>query len=142
MEFRRATQKDLDYVRQNPFEGAVKDYPYMQIPDENCITTIFESHIVAVAGLVMKWPGVGELWMMLTADCKKHGFFGLFALTAIQEKMEWLIEANKLWRVQAIVRLDFPQAIKMIEYFGFKRDCKMEKYLPDKTDAYLYSRIV
>ncbi len=142
MEFRKATQEDMAFVRQNPFEGAVKNYPYMEIPDENCYAVIYESAIVAVGGLQMKWEGVGLLWLMLTADCKKYGIHSLIALEAIKEKMEYLIEKNKLWRAEAAVRVDFSQAIKMIEFLGFEREGLMRQYYPDKTDAWLYSRIL
>jgi hypothetical protein len=141
MEIRKATQEDMAFVRQNPFEGAVKNYPYMEVPDENTYTAIYESAIVAVGGLQVKWEGVGLLWLMLTADCKKYGVFGLIALEAIKEKMEFLIEENNLWRAEAVIRTGFPQAIKMIEFFGFEREGLMRQYMPDKSDGYLYSRI-
>ena len=142
MIFRKATQEDMAFVRQNPFEGAVKDYPYMEIPDENTYTVIYESAIVAVGGLQVRWEGVGLLWLMLTADCKKYGIHSLLALEAIKEKMEHLIKKNNLWRAEAAVRTDFLQAIKMIEFFGFEREGLMRKYYPDKTDSYLYARIL
>ena len=40
------------------------------------------------------------------------------------------------------VRKYFDRAIKMIEFLGFQREGVLEKYLPDKTDAYLYKRII
>ena len=142
MIFRKATQEDMAFVRQNPFEGAVKNYPYMEMPDENCYTVIYESAIVAVGGLQVRWEGVGLLWLMLTADCKKYGIYSLLALEAIKEKMEYLIKKNNLWRAEAAVRTDFPQAIKMIEFFGFEREGLMRKYYPDKSDSYLYAKVL
>ena len=142
MEFRQATQEDLAYVRQNPFEEAVKGYPYMECPDENTYAVIYESSLVAVGGLYVRWEGVGLLWLMLTADCKKEGLDGIRALHAIKDKMEYLIEKNNLWRAEAIVRVGFEKAIKMIEFLGFKYESTLEKYMPDKTDGYLYTRIL
>lgn len=141
MEFRPITQSDLDYVRQNPFEGAIKNYPYLEAPMENCYTAVFEGAIAGVGGLRILWEGVGEVWLMLTADCKKDGLYGLVALCAIQDKMEELIRENNLWRVQATTRTDFPQAIKMMQAFGFERECLSKKYFPDKSDAFRYVRI-
>lgn len=142
MKFRPCTQEDMAFVRQNPYEGAIKDYPYMQAPDENSYTVLYESQIVAVGGLQMRWEGTGILWLMLTDDSKKHGFHGLFALEAIKEKMNEMIEANGVWRAEAIVRTDFPQAIKMIEWFGFEREGCMRKCCPDKHSAYLYAKVI
>ncbi len=141
MEFKQATQEDLAFVRQNPFEDAVKCYPYMQCPDENTYTVIYESQIVAVGGLYIRWEGVGLLWLMLTDDCKKYNFYGVLALDAIKEKTELLISKNNLWRAEAVVRVGFDKAIKMVEFFGFQRESRLEKYMPDKTDAYLYVKI-
>lgn len=142
MLFRQATQEDMNFVKANPFEGAVKDYPYMEVPDENTITTIYEGHIVAVGGLVVRWEGVGLLWLILTKDCKKWGFHGVLALDAIRDKTDYLIKKNDLWRAEATVRTDFPEAIKMIEFLGFKREGLMEQYNPDKTNSFLYAKVI
>ncbi len=142
MEFRKATQEDLAFVRLNPFEGAVKDYPYMEVPDENTYCVIYDSAIVAVGGLCVRWEGVGLLWLMLTAQCRKDGIHGYRALYAIREKMEYLIEVNNLHRAEAYVRTDFPQAIKMIEVFGFKRECLMAQQCPDRSNAFLYAKVI
>lgn len=139
MEFRQTTQEDLDFVRQNPFEEAVKNYPVLTVPDKDCYTVIFQGEIVAVGGVTVLWEGVGEVWLMLTADCRKKEFFGIIALTAIQAKMEEI--TKNLWRVQAIIRTDFPEAIKMIEFFGFEREGLLKQYCPDKGDIYMYAKI-
>ncbi len=141
MNFRKATQQDLDYVSNNPYEGAVKNYPYADVPDENAYAVTYEESLVAVGGLQVRWEGVGLLWLILTADCKKDGIHGFRALYAIYERMEELIENNALHRVEAAIRTDFPEAIKMIESFGFEREGLMRQHCPDKADAYLYSRI-
>lgn len=141
MFFRQTTQEDLDYVRNNPFEGVVKNYPDFPVPEKNCYTTIFQDVIVAVGGVTVLWEGVGEVWLMLTADCRKKEFFGVIALTAIQNKMEEI--TKNLRRVQAIIRTDFPEAKKMIEFFGFVNETPegMKDYCPDGGDAYLYAKI-
>ena len=139
--FRKCTQEDMAYVRVNPFQVAVKDYHYMEVPEDNTFTALFEGSIVGVGGLHIKWEGVGEVWLMLTSVCEKRGVHGLVALEAIQEKMEEILKDNNIRRVQAVVRTDFPIAIKMIEFFGFKREGLMRQFCPDSGDAYLYSRI-
>lgn len=142
MEFRKATQEDMAFVRQNPFEGAIKNYPYMEVPGDNTYCVIYDSAIVAVGGLYVRWEGVGVLWLMLTADCKKDGIHGYRALYAIREKMEHLIKMNNLHRAEAYVRADFPQAIKMIEAFGFKREGLMAQQCPDRGNAFLYAKVI
>ena len=142
MIFRPATQEDLDYVRQNPYEGAVKGYHYMEIPDENCVAVEYEGKLVAVGGCQVRWEGVALFWLMLTDECKKHDVHGIRALCTIKEWIDTTIKDNGIWRAEANIRPDFDKAIEMIEFLGFKRECTMEKFFPDKTDAYLYSRII
>ena len=140
MNFRPATQEDLAYVRQNPFEGAVKNYPYMEVPDSNTYAVMYESSLVAVGGVQVLWAGRGLFWLILTADCKKDGIHGLRALYAIREKIEELSKINNLHRAEAAIRTDFSRAIAMIKALGFKREALMKQYWPDKADAYLYAR--
>lgn len=140
MEYRQGTQEDLDFVRLNPFEGAVKDYPYLEMPDENCYAVTHEGEVLGVGGLQMKWEGVGFLWLMCTVNFKTAGSHR--ALHIIKETMDNLIKKNNLHRAEAAIRVDFPQAIKMIKFFGFEREGLMRQYCPDKSDSYLYSRII
>lgn len=142
MIFRESTQADLDYVKESPFEGAVKDYPYLTCPDKNTITTIYEGHIVAVGGVFIPWTGVGTFWLILRSDAKKYGFHGVLALSAIQEHVESLIRNNNLWRAQATVRPEFEEAVKMIEFLGFTYEGLLRKYCPDGGDTMMYSRII
>lgn len=142
MEFRKATQEDLEYVRQNPFEKAVKNYPFIEVSEEShAVTTIFEGEIVAVGGLLVHWEGVGELWLLLTDHCRKDGIYGVMALTAIWNTIKRLIKDNNIRRAQCTVRVDFPEAIKMVEAFGFEREGLMKEYTPDGCDVYRYARI-
>jgi len=131
---------DLEYVRENPLEGAVKNYPKM-IPTPPAFTAIFEDKIVGVGGAIVLWDGVGEFWLMLTADCKREGVFGIMAFQAIKDKVDDIIEKHKLRRAQCTVRVDFPKARKMVEAIGFKLEGLMKKYCPDGCDVWLYARI-
>ena len=142
MIFRKATQADLDCVKADPFEGSLKDYPYMEVPNDHCFTAIFQDKIVGVGGLVIHWPGMAEAWLMLTNACRKDTAFGLVALFAIKDKMEELLKENNIRRAQAVARVDFPKAIKMIESFGFKKESRMEQYCMDGSDAWRYVRII
>ena len=131
---------DIEYVRENPLEGAVKNYPKM-IPTPPAFTVIFEDKIVGVGGMIILWDGVGEMWLMLTADCKREGIFGIIAFQAIKNKVDELITEHKMRRVQCTVRVDFPKARKMVEALGFKLEGLMKEYCPDGCDVWLYGRI-
>ena len=141
IEIRKLQDGDLEYVRANPFEEAVKTYPRIPIAPDS-YTCIFDGEIVAVGGIIDYWEDVGEVWLILTKQARKEGIFGLIAFTAIEKKMNELITEHKLRRVQAEVRADFPQAIKMIEAFGFEYEGTKRKYTPDKCDMRMYARLI
>lgn len=141
MEFRKSTQEDLDYVRSNPFEDAVKYYPYLVVPEDSCYTAVFEGNVVAVYGLERICEGVSWVWLIMTAGCKKKGVFGIIAIHTIRDKLEELLRNNNIRRAQATVRPDFTEAIKMIEFLGFEKEGLMKQYYLDKTDAILYARL-
>jgi RimJ/RimL family protein N-acetyltransferase len=141
MEFKKTTEEDMAYVRMNPYEVAVKGYNQTQTPEENTYTAIFESEIVAVFGILIRWPGYCLCWLMLTDRCRKRGIYGLIALGAIQKKFEELLEDNNILRAEANIRPDFDAAIKMVEFLGFEREGLMKCQLPDGGDAFLYAKI-
>ncbi len=131
---------DLEYVRENPLEGAVKNYPKM-IPTPPAYTIIFDDEIVGVGGMIILWKGVAEMWLMLTANCRKEGFFGIIAFEAIKNKVDEMLEEHKIRRAQATVRIDFPKAKKMVKALGFELEGIMKSYTPDGADVELYARI-
>lgn len=140
IEIRDLQDGDLEYVRENPLEGAVKNYPKMT-PTPPAFTALFEGEIVGIGGMIILWEGVGEMWLMLTANCKREGVFGIIAFEAIKKKVDELIKEHKMRRVQCTVRVDFPKARKMVVALGFQLEGLMKKYCPDSCDVWLYARI-
>lgn len=133
---------DLEFVRANPFEEQVKLYPKMKPSPISSFTCMFDNEIVAVGGIIDYWQGVGEAWLIMTKQAKKHDIFGLVALTVIEKKMNELIAEHKLRRVQAEVRADFLPGIKMIEALGFGYEGTKRKYTPDGCDMRIYARLI
>lgn len=132
---------DIEFVRANPFCEAVKTYPDF-VPAADSLTTIFDGEVVAVGGMIDHFEGVGELWLMMTKQARKHDIFGLIALCAIGKKVNELIADHKLRRVEAKIRADFPEAIRMIEAFGFDNEgCKREA-TPDRCDLFIYGKLI
>jgi RimJ/RimL family protein N-acetyltransferase len=142
MNFNKPTQQDFDYVVENAYEGAVKNYPYQRVPDDNCYAIEFGGLLVGVGGMVLHWEGMAEFWLILTEQCRKNDIYGILALSAIKEKVEYLIKTNNIKRAQATVRTNFPEAVKMIEYLGFKNEGVMEHYCPDGHDVFRFAKVI
>lgn len=140
MEIRPYEDGDMAFVRQNPFQDEVKNYPDLPVP-EHSYTCIFEGEIVAVGGVKMYFEGVCESWIVLTKQSKKNNIYGLIACRAIEKKLNELLIELKIRRCEANVRKDFPKAIRFVEALGFKFVGERHCWFPDKTSAMLYSKV-
>lgn len=138
IEIRKLQEGDIEYARRNPLEEAVKGYPDFPVPKENCYTGLVDGKIIGVYGVTVLWEGVGELWLILTKDVLN---FKVETYKRLKQCVEELIGNCNLRRTQAVVRTDFPQAIKMMEHLGFEREGLLIDYCPDKCDVYMYAKI-
>jgi hypothetical protein len=121
----------------NPLEEAVKSYPKME-PQPPAFTGRIDGVVVGVGGIQILWEGVGEAWVILSQaalDHKIETYRGIF------KKLKELIEECDLRRVQSVIRVDFPQAIRMIEHLGFQLEGYMKGYCPDGCDVFMYGRV-
>ena len=140
IEVRPIQPGDMEYVRANPYQESVRDYPDLQAPADS-FTCVFDGEIVAVGGLNIFWSGVGEAWIILTKSARKEGVFGIIAFHAIRRKLEELIADNNIRRCEAQARADFDKANKFINALGFKFECVRRRYCPDGSDMNLYSQV-
>ena len=138
IEVRPIEDGDMDFVRANLCEEVAKVCPDMPTP-EHSYTVVFNGEIIAVGGLIIFWPGVGELWMIRTPKSKEA--FGYMLANAIRSKVNELIAEHRLWRCEAQARAQLPDAIRLIKALGFTQVCVREMYLSDGTDMILYARI-
>ena len=140
MEIRPYADGDMAFVRQNPFQDAVKDYPDLPIP-ANTYTCEFNGTIVAVGGIKLFFEGVGGGWVLMTKQSRKDGIFGLIACRAIKDKLDSLAIELKMRRVEAQVRQDFPGGIRFVEALGFANPYERRFYFPDGTSSLLYEKL-
>jgi RimJ/RimL family protein N-acetyltransferase len=140
IETREYQTGDMAFVRQNPFQKEVKDYPDLIIPS-NTYTCIFDGEIVAVGGINLFHEGMGESWIVMTKQSKKNGVFGLIACRAIENKLNELIDQLRMRRTEANVRKNFPIAIRFVEALGFKFDCERKNFFPGGISSMLYSKV-
>lgn len=130
----------MDFVRANPFQEEVKNYPDLPIP-ANTYTCIYDGEIVAVGGIKLFFEGVGESWIILTKQSRKSGIFGLIACRTIKDKLDSLAVELNMRRVEAQVRKDFAIGIRFVEALGFNFNCEREQWFPDGTSSMLYSKV-
>jgi RimJ/RimL family protein N-acetyltransferase len=96
---------------------------------------------VAVGGIKIFFPGVGESWIILTKQSKKTGVYGMIACNAIKKKLDELIVELKMRRVEANVRANFDKAIRFTQALGFKFDGERKNWFPGGISSMLYSKV-
>ncbi len=106
---------------------------------EGSYSGYIDDELVGCAGVSLLWEGVGEFWLMLSEKGKKNP---TTTFKTIKRNLDEIVKEKGLWRAQTTGRIDYPEACRMIEMFGFKNDCTLEKYGPDKSDYYLYSMVI
>lgn len=118
--------------------GAIKNIGYMrewasELQQPGWSYTLIEhGHIICCSGIADMWPGVGEAWFI--ASDKIHENARPFIRFAKGDVMKKVIEENDLWRVQAVCKSDWPEALKFARFMGFEPEGVMRKYGPEGMD--------
>lgn len=90
---------------------------------------------VCCAGVVEYWPGRGEAWAFLAADCRKE-------FRAVTAAVRRFLEVCPVRRVEAAVDVDFEPGHRWARLLGFTMEAPlMRSYLPDGGDCALYARV-
>lgn len=106
--------------------------------NEMCLTGAVNGEIVACGGIDLMWPGVGEVWLMLTPDVDEYP---KATYKIIRDGLNKIIESNNLFRVQAWGRIGFDKAHILFKHLGFKPEGIARKYTPDGVDCILYAKV-
>lgn len=121
--------------------GGLKGYPDAEKScreaeqDGLAFTIFYEDKMVACAGIVKEREGVGLAWALYPLDIGTYHIDPRIA----KDKLRELMAKYNFWRVAATVRVDFPAGASYLRYMGFKREARMKKNEPDKTDSFLYA---
>ena len=99
------------------------------------VTAVEENRIIGCSGIEICWPGFAEIWCIFVEDIEKYGLKVALRIKPLVKK--WIKE-NNLVRLQAPLRADFPEGIRMAEWVGFKYEATLQKYHPDGVDALMY----
>ena len=128
------TKEDYQEVCKNPI-GPDSEYAV----DAEGFTLRADGRIIMVGGVRWFWEGVGEAWCILHARSQGCRFTTYRALKILHTTC--VNRYKPFNRVQATVRTQWPEAIKMLEKLGYKREGLLRKYCPDGEDVYMYAMV-
>lgn len=136
MEFRETTQEDLEFVTSHSISrGVLKQQPeYI----DYCYTLEHEGVPLGIGGFRLINATTAWCWLDLTDRSGKHI---TECYRAVKEWIDIFVKEHGLKRLQAYIEPDFPEAIRMVQHFGFKKESIMKSFIGDK-DAFLYVRII
>jgi len=99
---------------------------------------IENGHLVGSAGLVKVWDGVFEGWFLGGWRLHNNRFA---AIRSVRRELDRMIEDNNIHRLQCVVKADWNEAQKFIEFLGWENEGLMKKYSKDGEDFFRYAKV-
>ena len=126
----------------NPGRQLVGDWKSMvdrSIAPELSWSGIHNGHLVGCGGIIPIWDGVAECWLVGGWRLGTHRLSAVRALTATLARQ---VKEQQLRRLQAVVRADWDEAVRFVEFLRSQREGLLRGYGPDGSDHYVYARII
>lgn len=118
--------------------ASFNDHKWLAICEANPgWTGLLDGKIMAAAGVIIPFKGLGEAWLLTTPLVEKHPL--LFVRT-VKRVMGMIAVSHGLHRLQAMVDVSFTRAHRFVELLGFESEAVLEKYGP-KQETYVMYRI-
>ncbi len=127
---------DIMLANESAIECGAKVYNHEKVEG---YTVVDGNKILMVGGVIIMWEGVGEAWLIMTKhslSCVKDSY------RYIRDVMNIIIREQKLRRIQARARADFEKGQKMLKHLGFKYEGCAREQAPDRTDMYMYGKLI
>ena len=97
-------------------------------------TAVYKDRVVAVFGVVLVRPGLGEIWMVVSGRIDKSYSFMKEGLIAIWNMIDVIAETFEIKKIRARSRIGFDKSQRLLEHAGFIRQRRTF------GDHYLYIR--
>ena len=138
MQFRESTQEDFDYLADHTISRGILKRQPAQV--DYYYTLEHEGIPLGIGGFRLINLTTAWAWIDLSDEAKKHI---RIVYRTIKEWADIFVKEHKLKRLQAYVETDFPEAIRVAEHLGFRKefDKPMKNFVGDK-DAYMYVRLI
>lgn len=98
----------------------------------------FKGKWIFSGGILVHRAGFGEAWILCSKGAAAHPV-GVFRVA--RDYLNTGFVLNRLYRLQAIVRCDWPQAQKFVKRLGFVKEGVLKKYGADQSDYIMYARV-
>ena len=102
-------------------------------------TALVGADILACAGVMVVWPGVGFAWVVLGTDAPRYR---LWLTRTIRAVLADITRSLGLHRVEAVVLADSPRNLRWIRALGFRPENDIaQAYTQDQRDVVRFERV-
>lgn len=100
----------------------------------NCFSAWAGSKVVACAGVIMFWPGRGQVWALISEDIYAYG-------SLVHRYVRRYLLANPVTRLECIIDPRFPKSEEWARRLGFEKESRMARYglHGQDMDMYVYT---
>lgn len=131
----RHLEELVEQPTQAALRGLVSPEQAAAVEGPLSFTALSAGHPVCCAGVVEYWPGRGESWAFLAADCRQE-------FRAITAAVRRFLEVCPVRRVEAAVEAGHREGHRWCRLLGFALETPVARaYFPDGGDAALYVRV-
>ena len=118
----------LEAVSGAPYEGDPEASAEVYYKAGPAWTGLVDGAVVACAGIMLLWPGLGEAWAVWTPRGRAH----IRSIhRAVRDGMRDIVDDHHLRRVQAKVVEGFWEGRLWANHLGFNIEARMQKYGPN-----------
>lgn len=103
-------------------------------------TAEIDGRILCCGGLVMPWPGLGQVWMLIGDDLGPYGFW---VSKTVRRLLDELVALHQIHRLEAVALEESPRNQQWLEWLGFtsEQHGRARAYLTDQRAIIRYERI-
>lgn len=103
------------------------------------LSLLYKDKLVCIAGVNYHREGVGEVWLVPSAEVDEHKFL-------FYKAIQWLIDSylmgsQNLHRLEMSIRVDWEKGIRWAQRIGFEREGLARQWSSDKKDYILYAKV-
>jgi len=104
-----------------------------------CWAAVRNGQVLALAGLVLHWPGRASCWCLIGADFPTTGWVWL--TKQVRRRMGAAIRELALHRVEAESAYGWLPGVRWLELLGFEREGLMRAYGHDGRDFIRWAKV-
>jgi hypothetical protein len=117
-------EDELNDERNRPAPEFGNFMPTM-VHEDMAFTGIDNGYLVAAAGILPIWKGVGEAWLLGANRLGKHK---IRVAKEVRKGLHRIADEQGMWRIQAAMRSDWPELARWARFLGMKHEGTMKKF--------------